>query len=95
MIKATIGTETGNRAAKDGRIGKVMSAMMEKLRLEAAYFAPLGGKRCAFFFFDMSDSAQLPPIAEQLFQELDADVEFTPVMNAEELKKGLAAMPHK
>jgi hypothetical protein len=33
----------------------------------------------------------MPTIAESLFQELDAEIEITPVMNSEDLKKGLAA----
>jgi hypothetical protein len=91
MMKVSIGTEAGNRAAKDGRIGKILSATGEKLRPESAYFTSINGKRTAMFFFDMTDSSTMPTIAEQLFQELDAEVELTPVMNVEDLKKGLAA----
>ena len=72
-----------------------MGATAEKLKPEATYFTTVHGKRTAMFFFDMTDSAQLPPIAELLFQELDAEVEFTPVMNAEDLKKGLASIAAK
>jgi hypothetical protein len=91
MMKVSIGTEAGNRAAKDGRIGRVISATTEKLRPESAYFTAVHGKRTAYFYFDMTDSSTMPTIAESLFQELDAEIEITPVMNSEDLKKGLAA----
>jgi hypothetical protein len=90
MMKVTMGLEAGNRAGKDGRLGKIISATSEKLKPEAAYFTTSHGKRTALFFFDMTDSAMMPAVAEHLFQELDAEIEFKPVMNAEDLKKGLA-----
>ena len=40
--------------------------------------------------FDMADPSEIPQIAEQLFMNLDAAVEFTPVMNAEDLQRALA-----
>ena len=66
MMKATLGLEAGNRAAKDGRLGKIIGTITEKLKPEAAYFTPVHGRRTAMFFFDMTDSAQMPPIAEVL-----------------------------
>jgi hypothetical protein len=34
----------------------------------------------------------MPPLAEQLFTELGAELHLTPVMNADELKAGLATL---
>ena len=42
--------------------------------------------------FDMKDTSQIPAIAEPLFTELDAGVSCTPVMNIDDLRKGLAAL---
>ena len=39
----------------------------------------------------MKDSSQMPSLAEEFFNSLGADVEFIPVMNGEELQRGLAA----
>jgi len=91
MMMVSMGVEAANRAAKDGRLGKVVMATQEKLKPEASYFTAINGKRTAFFVFDMTDSSQMPVIAEQLFQEMDAEIHMTPVMNTEDLKKGLAA----
>lgn len=40
--------------------------------------------------FDMAETSQIPQIAEQLFQSVQALVEFVPVMNADNLRKALA-----
>ena len=47
------------------------------------------GVRCAMIFFDMKDSAEIPPIAEPLFIGLGAELELVLVMNADDLRKGL------
>lgn len=48
------------------------------------------GQRTGWIVFDMTDPSQIPEIAEPLFLNFDAAVEFVPVMNAEDLQKGLA-----
>jgi hypothetical protein len=40
----------------------------------------------------MKDTSEIPRIVEKLFQSGNAAVEVLPVMNAEDLKKGLAAL---
>jgi hypothetical protein len=42
--------------------------------------------------FDMPDPSDMPPFAEPLFESLGADVELAPVMNADDLQKGLARL---
>ena len=39
--------------------------------------------------FDMADTTQIPQIAEPLFMNADAAVEFLPVMNADDLRTAL------
>jgi hypothetical protein len=39
--------------------------------------------------FDIPDSAAIPAVVEPTFMHLDAEVEVVPVMNAEELGRGL------
>lgn len=89
MLKWTVPVEKGNEAIKDGTLMKTMEDMMEQLKPEAAYFATGEGERGGFFVFDMSDPSQIPLIAEPLFLNLNASVEFAPVMNSDDLRKAL------
>ena len=45
--------------------------------------------------FDMADPTQIPQIAEPLFLNLEAAVEFVPVMNADDLKTALEKVAAK
>ena len=42
---------------------------------------------------DLKDTADIPSIAERFFMGFNAAVSFTPVMTADDLKKGLSKMP--
>ena len=90
MLKITIPTDAGNRVVKDGSISQILEKTMKQLKPEAAYFEADKGHRCAMLFFDMKESWEMPMIAEPLFRGLNADLELTPVMNADDLKKGLS-----
>jgi hypothetical protein len=90
LIKVTIPVEAGNRTIKDGSLPRVVQATLEKLRPEAAYFFTEGGKRTCLMVADLKDPSSIPEIGEPFFMALDAQVEFVPVMNAQELQAGLA-----
>ena len=45
--------------------------------------------RTFVFIVDMQSADQIPALAEPLFQEWGAKVEFHPVMTLEDLKKGV------
>ena len=92
LLRVTLDTEAGNRAILDGSLPKIVGQFVEKTKPEAAYFGPHNGKRCATFVFDMHDSSQLPALVEPFFVQLGADIDISPVMNLEDLQKGLAAV---
>jgi hypothetical protein len=71
---------------------KTIESMMGKLKPEAAYFFASGGKRGGLMVFDMTDSSLIPQIAEPLFQAYNAEVEFLPVMNPEDLKNAFSKL---
>lgn len=89
-LKLKIDTEAGSRAIADGTMTDVMQQALERLRPEAAYFAPQDGVRTAFIVFDLEDPSQIPSISEPLFSKLNARIELFPVMDREDLQKGLA-----
>lgn len=45
--------------------------------------------RTAFIIFDLKDPSQLPSISEPLYNKLHAKITIIPVMNQEDLRKGL------
>ena len=89
MMRITMAVEAGNRAFADGSLQRTIQGLMERLKPESAYFFPDEGKRSAQFVFDLQDTAQIPALVEPLFSGLNAEVRLTPVMNAEDLRKGL------
>lgn len=92
LLTARLDTRTANEAIRTGALQQAIKGTMDQLKPEAAYFTTVGGRRTALIFFDMQDSSQMPAICEEFFLELDADVELKPVMNFDDLAKGLAAM---
>jgi hypothetical protein len=91
MLRIWMPVESGNSAVKDGSLPRTMQSLTERLKPEAAYFFPDEGKRSALFVFDMKEASQLPSIVEPLFMSMDVRASLTPVMNTEDLAKGLAA----
>ena len=89
MLKVTVPVEVGNTTIKDGTLPKALQSTAERLKPEAAYFLAEDGKRTALFFFDMQDASQIPSIAEPLFMGMNASLTMVPVMNTDDLKKGL------
>jgi hypothetical protein len=92
MLRARLDTQASNEALKNGALPKIMQTLTERLQPEAAYFGPCDGGRSCTFVFDMQDSSRLPSLTEPLLRDLGAEIEIQPVMNTEDLQKGLAAL---
>ena len=89
MMKVQIDTEAGSKAVADGSLPQLMQDMLGRLEPESAYFGPEDGVRTAFIVFDLQDPSQLPAISEPMFSKLKATIRMFPVMNREDLQKGL------
>ncbi|MET7452736.1 hypothetical protein ABZT03_12720 [Streptomyces sp. NPDC005574] len=92
LLKASMDTEKANEAIRNGTLGKLIEETVEQVKPEAAYFTTDDGHRAAFLVFDMQDSSQLPSISEPLFQHLGAKITYAPVMNMEDVQKGLSQL---
>lgn len=92
MMKIEMDTAAGSKAIQSGRMPEFMQTMMDKVKPEAAYFGPEAGLRTAFIIFDMTDPSQLPAITEPLFSELNARVQIFPVMDRQDLERGLSEL---
>jgi hypothetical protein len=91
LLRFELGLAATNELNRTGESEEVNRQLMDTTKPEAAYFGTESGRRTGYLVFDMVDSAQIPVIAEPLFQRMGATVEFIPVMNADELQRGLAA----
>lgn len=92
LLRVLMDTETGNAAVSNGTVEKVIKEFVDQAKPEAAYFFPDRGGRAASFVFDMADPSQIPGLVEPLFRALKAEVQLTPVMNLDDLQKGLSAL---
>ncbi len=95
MLRWTVPVERGNETIKDGSLAQTIESLLGELQPEAAYFWPENGERAGMMVFDMADPTQIPQIAEPLFMNVDAAVEFVPVMNADDLKNALEIVASK
>ncbi|WMX44025.1 hypothetical protein [Streptomyces roseicoloratus] len=92
MLKAHIDTPAGNEGLKSGALPQTVKSLMESLKPEAAYFGVDEGVRTCWMVFDLEDSSRMPPLLEDLFMQFHAEISVVPVMNADELAKGLSEM---
>jgi hypothetical protein len=89
LIRTRIPTEVGNKVVQDPNFLKKLEDYMNKVKPEAAYFMPIDGHRSIAFIVNIGSNEQVPAIVEPLFQWMGANVDVIPVMNFDDLKKGL------
>jgi hypothetical protein len=53
--------ESGNAAAKAGKLGATIQSILEDLKPEAVYFTDNNGQRAGFIFLEMQDALKSPP----------------------------------
>jgi hypothetical protein len=92
MMRVTIPVEAGNAAIKNGRMPQVLGEAMARMKPEAAYFTADKGNRTVYFFVDVKEASEMPMLAEPFFGEFNAQVDFQPAMNADDLKLGMSQM---
>ncbi|KAB7833774.1 hypothetical protein J7W19_00885 [Streptomyces mobaraensis NBRC 13819 = DSM 40847] len=93
LLRARLDTHTANEAVRNGTMGAAMRDVLEQLRPEAAYFTCMDGGRTCILVFDMRESSEMPALLERFFLDMEAEVELHPVMNADDLREGLEALP--
>lgn len=89
MLRVTMDVTASNKAIKDGTLSEIINSTMDRVHPESCYFTTIDGCRACIMVFELHDPSDIPSIAEPFFVNLNAKVEFSPVMNAEDLKKGL------
>ena len=92
LLKVNIPVESGNAAAKAGKLGATIQSILADLKPEAVYFTDNNGQRAGFIFLEMQDASQIPAIAEPWFLAFNASVEIHPVMIPDDLAKAGGAI---
>jgi hypothetical protein len=92
LLKVNIPVESGNLAAKAGKLGATIQSIVADLKPEAVYFTDNNGQRTAFIVLEMQDASQIPAIAEPWFLAFNASVEIHPVMVADDLARAGGAI---
>jgi hypothetical protein len=92
LLKVNIPVESGNAAAKAGKLGAIIQSILTELKPEAAYFTDDKGQRTGFLFLDLQDASQIPAIAEPWFLAFNAGIEIHPVMVPDDLARATPAI---
>jgi hypothetical protein len=92
LVRAQIPTEAGNKIVKNPTFLQELENYIHKVNAEASYFFEAGGDRTFAFIINIESAEMIPSIAEPLFQDIGAKVEFHPVMVFEDLKKAIEHM---
>jgi hypothetical protein len=92
LLKVNIPVETGNAAAKAGKLGATIQSILADLKPEAVYFTDNDGQRAGYLFLNMEDASQIPAIAEPWFLAFKASIEIHPVMIPEDLARAGSAI---
>jgi len=89
LVRAQIPTGAGNKMVKNPNFLQDLENYIKKVNAETAYFFEAGGDRTFVFIVNFESADMIPTIAEPLFQDIGAKVEFHPVMLFEDLKKAI------
>jgi multimeric flavodoxin WrbA len=92
LLRIQLDTPASNAAIADGTMSAAMQQMLDRTQPEASYFGTIDGRRTAFIVFDLADPSDIPIVAEPALMKLNAEVNITPIMNLDDLQKGLAQL---
>jgi hypothetical protein len=92
LLKVTIPVESGNAAAKAGKLGATIQSILAELKPEAVYFTDNEGQRSGLIFLDLQDASQIPAIAEPWMLAFNASIELHPVMIPDDLARAGSAI---
>ena len=92
LLKVAIPVESGNAAAKAGKLGATIQSILADLKPEAVYFTDNDGQRAGYIFLEMQDASEIPGIAEPWFLAFNAAIEIHPVMRPDDLARAGGAI---
>ncbi len=92
LMTIQMDAEASSVAIRDSSLPELMDSTLSQLHSEAAYFTTHDGDRTAYIVFDLRAPAQMTAIAEPFFSLLKAKIDWSPVMNADDLREGIGGL---
>ena len=92
LMTVEMDNEATNRAIQDKTMPQVLESTLEKFHPEAAYFTTHDGQRTAYLVLDVAEPAQMVQISEPFFTYMNAKIDWSPVMNRDDLREGLSRL---
>jgi len=87
LLSVEFPIEPFNTLVREGSIGHTLSAILEEIKPEAAYFTERDGKRGGIFIVDLAGPSDVPKFAEPFFLKLNAECKLHIVMTPQDLAK--------
>jgi hypothetical protein len=92
LMTVEMDTEATSRGIKDNTMPQVMESAFERFHPEAAYFTTHEGQRTAYIVLDIAEPSQMVQISEPFFSTMKAKIDWSPVMNRDDLREGLSRL---
>ena len=89
LIRLHMPTESGNRMLQDPNFPKKLEGVLNQIKPEAVYFAPIEGERGIYMVVNIPSADMIAGISEPLWMAFNCKLDFTPVMELSDLQKGL------
>jgi hypothetical protein len=87
VLVIKLDTVRANDAARSGKLGETIGAILQEQQPEAVYFTEIDGVRTGIMIIDVPTAADIPRIAEPWFLAFDANIGFHPTMVPADLEK--------
>ena len=89
LLRLHMPTEHGNKLLQDPNFLKKMEGLLNQIKPEAVYFAPIEGERGIYMVVNIPSADMIAGISEPLWMTLNCKLDLTPLMELSDLQKGL------
>ncbi|MGA2627584.1 MAG: hypothetical protein ABSF63_11100 [Candidatus Bathyarchaeia archaeon] len=89
LLRLHMPTESGNKMLQDPNFPKKLEGVLNQIKPEAVYFAPIEGERGIIMIVNLPSADMIAGIAEPLWMTFNCKLDLTPLMELSDLQKGL------
>ncbi len=87
LIDVMFPHEPFNTAVRKGSVGTTINRILDDIKPEAVYFTERDGRRGATLIVNVTQSSDIPSLAEPWFLNFNADCRFRIAMTPEDLQQ--------